>query len=44
MPIRAIRDGKDVYATSMSDPAWLEVRETYKKHPLTLPCCDVILR
>jgi hypothetical protein len=31
MPIRAIRDGKDVYATSMSDPAWLEVRETYKR-------------
>lgn len=42
MPIRAIRDGKDVYATSMSDSAWLEVRETYKKHPLTLPCCGAV--
>lgn len=42
MPIRAIKDGKDVYATSMSDPAWLEVRETYKTSPLTLPCCGAV--
>lgn len=30
MPIRAIRDGKDVYATSMNDPAWLEVPKLIK--------------
>lgn len=42
MPIRAIRDGKDVYATNMSDSVWLEVRETYKKYPLTLPCCGAV--
>ncbi len=28
--IRAIRDGKDVYATSMNDPAWLEVPKLIK--------------
>ena len=40
MPLRAKLNSEDVYAYEFNENSWNELKVSYKKQPLMMPCCD----
>ena len=40
MPLRAKLNGKDVYSYEFNEKSWNELKISYKKQILMMPCCD----
>jgi len=40
MPLRAQKDGFNIYAFNYNDSSWEELKNQSKQEPLQMPCCD----